>query len=208
MAKKKENLNVYVVLDRSGSMASQWEQSIEAINEYINGLKKEKIEGTITVVAFDANSSNKPALVDMIKDQSIAYFEPIVARGEIQPRGMTPLYDAAATVMNRALEADSKRTVVVVMTDGHENASKEYKQADVKKKTEQLTAKGWEVLFLGANFDVSGYTTSAGLDTTKFRNFNPTNKNENSRMYTDLTRSTVAYASTGAAIDINIQVKK
>lgn len=202
-----EKLNVYVALDRSGSMASQWKQSIEAINEYVNGLKNEKIEGTISVVAFDSNSENKPEFIDLVKEQSIAYFDPISAVGDVQPRGMTPLYDAAANVMNRALEANSERTVVVIMTDGHENSSKEFTQKTVKDKVEQLTAKGWEVLFLGANFDVAVYTHGAGLDATKMRNFNPTNSLDNARLYNDLSVATTAYARTGASMDLRDQTK-
>ncbi len=58
MAKKNKPLSVYVALDRSGSMSGErWTHAIDSINEYINGLKKEKIEGTVSIVAFDYGQS-------------------------------------------------------------------------------------------------------------------------------------------------------
>lgn len=196
-------LALYIALDRSGSMSSRWEQAIETINEYVNGLKKEKIEGKVTVVAFDTNSENKTDLVTMIENKSIAYFDPINHLGEVQPRGTTPLYDAAANVMDRALKNGAKRTVIAIMTDGHENASREYDQAAVKKKVETMTSLGYEVLFLGANFDVSSYTQSAGLSMQKMRNVDLNNVNARMMMYKDLSSTTTAYVKTGSAINIS-----
>lgn len=197
-------LSVYVALDRSGSMSGErWTHAIDSINEYINGLKKEKIEGNVSIVAFDFGQSMR--LVDLVKDQSIAYFEPL-SKECTQPSGMTPLYDAAANVMDRALEVNSERTVVVIMTDGEENSSKEYTQAKIKDKVKTLTDKKWEVLFLGANFDVSSYTAGSGLASTKMRNVNMNNDAQRFAMQADLTRSTVAYATVGAAIDLSVDV--
>ena len=145
------------------------------------------------------------SLEDVRDKQSIVYWDPIGV-DEIKPRGMTPLYDAAANVMHRALDANAKRTVIVVMTDGDENSSREYTQQKIKDLTERCTAKEWEVLFLGANFDVKTYTSNAGLKKTKMRNFDPTNQFDNARMFNDLRAATTAYAVAGQAIDLSIDV--
>lgn len=209
MAKKNKPLSVYVALDRSGSMTGErWTHAIDSINEYINGLKKEKIEGTVSIVAFDYGQSMR--LVDLVTDQSIAYFEPLTKECA-QPSGMTPLFDAAANVMNRAIVNNAERTVVVIMTDGEENSSKEYNQASIKAKVTDLTLRNWEVLFLGANFDVSQYTAGSGLASTKMRNVDFSNQIQRTAMQADLTSSTVAYATAGQAInlavDINVKAK-
>lgn len=208
MAKKA--LSVYVALDRSGSMSGErWSHAIDSINEYVNGLKKEKIEGTVNVTAFDTNG-NDVRLVELVENQSIAYYEPM-HHGIAQPSGMTPLFDAAANVMDRAIENNAERTVVVIMTDGMENASKEYSQTSIKNKVKLLEDKKWEVVFLGANFDVSGYTVGSGLATTKMRNVDFSNQIQRTAMYEDLTTSTVAYAKAGQAmnmaVDVNVKVK-
>lgn len=201
------NLSVFVALDRSGSMSGErWTTAIESLNEYVKNLQKEKIEGEVSITAFDTYHGVGGATVrleDIVKNQSIAYFEPLHP-SVLQPGGGTPLYDAAGIVMDRALERNNDRTVVVILTDGEENQSKEYTQAKIKDKVKQLQDKKWEVIFLGANFDVATYTASAGLSTGKFRNVDMSNQVMRTAMYTDLSTSTVAYAKTGAAIDLSI----
>lgn len=197
-------LSVYIALDRSGSMSGErWIHAIDSINEYVEGLKKEKIEGTISIVAFDYGQSMR--LTDLVTDQSIAYYEPL-SHDCTSPSGMTPLFDAAANIMDRALENKAERTVVVIMTDGEENSSKEYTQSKIKDKVKELEAKKWEVIFLGANFDVSNYTQGSGLATTKMRNVDMTNQNARVAMYSDLTASTVSYAKSGQAMDMSVKV--
>ena len=210
MAKKNKPLSVYVALDRSGSMSGErWTHAIASINEYINGLKKEKIEGTVNVTAFDT-SGTSVRLEELVEDQSIAYYEPLT-HNVVSPSGMTPLFDAAANVMDRALENNADRTIVVIMTDGEENSSKEYNQNKIKEKVKLLEAKKWEVVFLGANFDVSRYTADSGLAMTKMRNVDFSNQIQRTAMQADLTSSTVAYAQAGQAInlavDINVKAK-
>ena len=181
-----------------------WTNAIDSLNEYVKNLQKEKIEGEVTVIAFDANNQvngQNVRLVPILENQSIAYFEPIKF-DVLQPSGMTPLFDAAANVMDRALESNSERTVVVILTDGHENASKEYTQAKIKDKVKVLEAKKWEVIFLGANFDVATYTAGSGLASTKMRNVDMSNQWARTAMYTDLASNTVAYAKTGAAMNM------
>ena len=206
MAKKNKPLSVYVALDRSGSMSGErWTHAIDSINEYINGLKKEKIEGTVNVTAFDT-SGTSVRLEELVEDQSIAYYEPLT-HNVVSPSGMTPLFDAAANVMDRALENNADRTIVVIMTDGEENSSKEYNQNKIKEKVKLLEAKKWEVVFLGANFDVTQYTAGSGLAATKMRNVDFSNQLQRTAMQADLTSSTVAYATAGQAINLAVDVK-
>lgn len=204
------NLSVFVALDRSGSMSGErWTTAIESLNEYIKNLQKEKIEGEVSITAFDTFhgvGGTNVRLEDIVKNQSIAYFEAL-SPSVLTPGGGTPLYDAAGIVMDRALERNSDRTIVVILTDGEENQSKEYTQAKIKDKVKKLQDKKWEVIFLGANFDVATYTQNAGLSTGKFRNVDMTNLVARASMTNDLSKSTVAYATVGAAIDLSVNVK-
>jgi uncharacterized protein with von Willebrand factor type A (vWA) domain len=208
---KKNELSVFVALDRSGSMQGErWSTAVTSLNEYISNLKKEKIEGDISITAFDTYNGQLGQTVrleDIVDKQSIAYFEPLDIN-VLHPGGGTPLYDAAATVMDRALERNSERTIVVILTDGEENASKEYTQVKIKDKVKLLQDKKWEVIFLGANFDVAHYTTDSGLASTKMRNVNFNDKMATTAMYTDLSSNSVSYARTGAAMDMSgVKVK-
>ena len=214
MEKKNENLSVFVALDRSGSMSGEkWTNAIDSLNEYVKGLQKEELSGDITILAFDSDgmvsSDTKVRLSPLAESADIAYFKRIDP-AVLYPAGGTPLYDAAGHVMNLALEKNSKRTVVVILTDGEENTSKEYTQAKIKEKVKALEEKKWEVIFLGANFDVTTYTQGSGLASTKMRNFDLNNQVQRTAMYSDLTASTTAYAKTGAAMNLaeTIDIKK
>lgn len=229
MAKKKEKLSVFVALDRSGSMSGvPWTNGIEGLNSYVAGLKNEKIEGDITVVAFDSytdssspyvtmgispninpglgNTMRKPTtdLVTLANQVDITSFVPI-SPSTIQPRGGTPLFDAAANVMDRALAKNSKKTVVIIITDGHENSSVEYTQAKIKNKVEHITSRGWEVIFLGANFDVSGYTAASGLGSGKMMNFDIHDVAATRTMSNFMSANSATYLH-GGAIDLTVKV--
>ena len=194
---------IFVALDRSGSMQGEkWTGAIESINEYIANLKKEEVEGTVTIVAFDSDMRNQVRLVNILDNKSIAYYTPLGSSETIQPSGMTPLYDASAHVMDLALESKAERAVVIILTDGHENASREYDQTKIKAKTDALTKRGLEVIFLGANFDVAEYTKSAGLDMGKMRNFDLTSLQSRMRTSASLGDNTVMYAKCGASMNI------
>jgi uncharacterized protein with von Willebrand factor type A (vWA) domain len=207
---KNDELAVFVALDRSGSMSGErWTTAIESLNDYIKGLQKEKIEGEVTVVAFDSHwvaGCTTTRLETITENKSIAYFEPL-KHDVLHPAGGTPLYDAAANVMDRALERNAKRTVVVILTDGEENQSREYTQQKIKDKVKILQEKNWEVIFLGANFDVTTYTAQAGLASTKMRSVDFTNKFATATMSADLWSTTASYARTGAAMNMSPEVK-
>ena len=107
------NLSVFVALDRSGSMAGErWTTAITSLNEYIQNLQKEKIEGEVSITAFDTYhgvGGQSIRLEDIVKGQSIAYFEPLNSN-VLTPGGGTPLYDAAGIVMDRALARNNERS--------------------------------------------------------------------------------------------------
>jgi hypothetical protein len=147
-------------------MWSNWVETIGSINGYVDGLKKNKIEGTITIIAFD---DAEPALV--IRKVSIPYWETLSPE-VVSPRGGTPLYDALGNALRMASEANSEKVAVVVVTDGAENSSKEFNLASVKAAIDACTKKGWEVLFLSAdlNFNANQYTQAFGLAASKFVN--------------------------------------
>ena len=103
----KKTFAAFGAIDRSGSMSGEkWTNAIESFNVYVKGLQKEKIEGEVTLVAFDSITGvlgDQTRLETILDAQSIAYFTPINSN-VLSPSGMTPLYDAAANVMDRALE--------------------------------------------------------------------------------------------------------
>lgn len=152
MPKKKQELSVFMLLDRSGSMASKWEEALGAINAYVSGLKG----ANVTLVAFDSSDKTN---YDVLRDKVPAKKWVPVSNDDATPRGMTPLYDCVSRIVADAEAVGSEKTVILTMTDGIENTSRESDIKAVKAAVERVKSRGWEFLFLGANFDV---TTQAG----------------------------------------------
>lgn len=211
MAKAKK-VSVFVVLDRSGSMSgSRWENAIGSINTYVAGLIEDGAKGEVTVTAFDSNGfSYNNAVQSRVSSVNTANLETIrnkvkfqdynpIEINELSPRGGTPLYDATAQIIDAAEAGKTDRKVILIMTDGEENASREYNLAAIKAKIEAVKSKGWEVVFLGAEFNADILANSMGIDLNKIINVgNKGRFNQNMRMYAT---QTTAYAATGAAMD-------
>lgn len=149
------------IIDRSGSMGMIKEDMEGGINGVLEEQKKLPGEVTVDVAYFD-NVVNYDEKFLSLESASI----------EIKPRGMTALHDAivsSTTTFGDALsqlsEEDRPGTVlVIIVTDGHENASQEAKISDVKALiTQQQDVYGWTFLFLGANQDALETGDSFGL---------------------------------------------
>jgi hypothetical protein len=62
--------------------------------------------------------------------------------------------------------ADEDKVLVTVVTDGYENASREYSGKAVKALVEELKEKGWVFAYIGANHDVEAAATSIAIENT------------------------------------------
>lgn len=183
--------NVYILLDRSGSMESLWNEALGSINGYV-----EELPGKTKVMfaVFDSNG------YDVLRSSTAKDWKR-VTREDAMPRGGTPLFDASMRMMQRIEEDRADRAVFVVMTDGYENASQKYRQADVKSMADKLRAKDYEIIFLGANFDKVGDTATAyGASSAKWMNITPGNLGDTMRGFAT---STASYTTTGAAMNFS-----
>ena len=146
---------IIIVLDRSGSMEMVRDDTIGGFNAFIEDQKKAVGEAKITLVQFDDQYlvvyGGQP-----IQDVPKLTLETFV------PRGMTALLDAVGKTINIVGDRlantteDQRPSLVlfVIITDGHENASKEFKLSQIKDKIKHQTEKyNWEFVFLGADQD-------------------------------------------------------
>lgn len=161
MAKEKSGkLNAYVLLDRTGSMAIRWEEALSAVNTYVKEVGKKTPTTKFTVACFD---HFEKLCFDVLRDGvSIEKWKPITDEDAV-PRGGTPLYDALARAVGLAEKAGKKRTSIVVMTDGMENSSKETSQAAAKSMLDRCQKRGWDIVFLGADFDAFAQASMVGV---------------------------------------------
>lgn len=181
-------MNTYILLDRSGSMATLWNEALGSINNYVSKLKK---KDKVFLAAFDDQ-------YEIVRECNAGDWKD-VTNEDAAPRGMTALFDSCGKIMTKAEEDDSRKTVLVVMTDGFENASKEHTQTSIKAKVKQFEDKNWEVIFLGANFDaVDSVSGGLGLVASKSMNISAGNL---ARGLDTLANYTAAYAATGQSIN-------
>lgn len=156
---KKSELNAYILLDRSGSMASRWVEALGAVNGYAAKLAK---AGSVrlTAATFDGLDGVQ---FDVLRDGVLAANWLPLTDQEAEPRGNTPLFDAIGRLVRRAELAGAERTSIVVMTDGEENASTELTQKGAKMALARCRKRGWDVVFLGADFDAFNQAASVGV---------------------------------------------
>lgn len=190
-------MNVYLLLDRSASMQSQWAEALSSINAYVKELPKDT---NVFLAAFDHD-------YHVMRNTTVKKWNPINS-DEIQPRGNTRLFDAAARIMQRAIDDNAERTMIVVMTDGEENASLNFKQADVKALANVMDSKKWELVFLGANFDKVGDVAMNNFGRTSNKFYNMTTGNMMNSMTATLATASAAYATRGTSINFTDEDKE
>jgi len=150
--------NIRFVIDRSGSMASIKDETIGGFNAFMDEQKALPGKARVTFIQFDHQYEIVYRDID-IKEV------PLLNSRTYEPRGYTALYDAIGCALSEGMKtADpAERNILVVLTDGAENSSKEYRQGDVKKMMNSAEDLGWKVVFLGANIDVAQVSSGIGM---------------------------------------------
>lgn len=148
------NAHITVLLDRTGSMQDIRDDVIGGFNAFLAAQQAEPTPATMTLVQFD---SQDPYEV-LQAAAPIAQVPPLTAETYV-PRASTPLYDAIgrgildleATVARLPEAERPSKVVCVIVTDGHENASREFDRGKVLVLIEAKRALGWEFMFLSAD---------------------------------------------------------
>ena len=163
------NADIWFLLDRSGSMASIAEYVVSGFDGFFASQRTEAGNATVTVVQFDDQDRH-----DVIVNGLPIAQVPSV--GDLfQPRGMTPLYDAIALLLDRAErhDGDDADQLVVILTDGHENASGEWTHQRLFRRIGKLRDRGWTFVFLGANQDSYEVGDQMAIPAGNVSNFRP-----------------------------------
>ena len=161
---KKGLTELVFVVDRSGSMGGLESDTIGGFNATLEAHRKEEGEAVVSTVLFDNE-------VEVLHDRlPISEVAPITEK-EYWVRGCTALLDAVGGAVNHIdrvhgyLPEDCRpeHTIVVITTDGMENASREYTYSQVKKLISRKESEGWSFLFLGANIDAAAEAERIGI---------------------------------------------
>ena len=162
---KKDLLELIFVLDRSGSMSGLEKDTIGGFNSMMEKQKTENGEVLVTTVLFDDR-------IELLHDRmDIRALAPLTEK-DYFVRGSTALLDALGSTITRvgrnhhrmAEDYRPEKTMFVIITDGYENASREYSRSKVRELIEHEKNKyGWEFLFLGANIDAVATAETMGI---------------------------------------------
>ena len=145
---------IAVILDRSGSMESCKESTVAGFNEFIRTQRALPGEATVKLVQFDDQ-------YETVFDKPLKEC-PELTQSTFVPRGSTALLDAQGRTvveLGRELTALAEqdrpsKVIVVTLTDGMENASKEFSLDKIGEMTRDQRDKfNWDFVFLGANQD-------------------------------------------------------
>ena len=171
------NLHIYFLLDRSGSMESMATDVVGGFNGFLAAQQADGHDALMTLVQFDSQDPHE-VLVNALP---IAQVRPL-DRTRFQPRGGTPLYDAMghliadATIRAEKTAIDGRpaeEVLFVTFTDGQENQSSEYTQAQVFGLISKRQDRGWTFVYLGANHDSYAEGGKIGYSAGNVQNFAP-----------------------------------
>lgn len=163
---KNDYTHISMVLDRSGSMQSIAADTIGGFNKFLHEQKLVPGQCTVALVQFDSQSIDT-----LYHGVPIAAVADLTSRSFV-PRGGTPLFDAIGQTINATGKflkdkPDNERpakVVFVIITDGEENASREFTREKVFEMIRhQRDAYKWEFVFLGANQDAMAVGQSIGV---------------------------------------------
>jgi hypothetical protein len=162
---KKNYTHLEVILDKSGSMAPTISDTLGSLNTFI--AKQKEVPGTCSFRLTQFNATVSPGVhVDSLADVAT------ITAASYVPRGNTALLDAIGmtckTLGERLAELDEadrpEKVIVVIVTDGAENASKFYTRNQINEIiNHQRNKYSWEFTFLGANQDAIQVGTSLGV---------------------------------------------
>lgn len=159
--------HITFVLDSSGSMAKIRDDTVGGFNSFLEDQRTEEGSASVSLYEFNTNVET------IYEGRRLTDAEELDEENYI-PGGRTALYDAIVTAIdgtNSYLasldEGEPDSVVVVVLTDGKENAS-ETSQESVQGIVEYWREEfEWEFLFIGANQDAALTAERMGMDAQK-----------------------------------------
>jgi hypothetical protein len=179
--------------DESGSMAGNQQAMVEGFNDFVGNVRKDTAgkDVQMTLGFFDLRGDDSILRIKMdgpLKDCRELSLD------DYKPHGSTPLNDATVQMIHRMEKNGANRKLLVIFTDGHENAS-EMSTKKVRKLIAKKEKQGWEFIYLGANQDAWDEGAQRGIASKRSYNFTSSEAG---------TRSSFAVASELASMRTNL----
>lgn len=170
--------DITIVIDRSSSMMPMKKAVVDSINQQIGKMKENPGNNYYTLIQFDdpdsAKGSSEVFPKTVFEHKSERDLNPL-KMDDYKPRGTTALVDAICKTMRQVssrVEGKSHvKPIIIIITDGQENSSKEFSSAKMKEMIARRMESGWDFQFLAANQDawtVAGDYGMANRVTTSY----------------------------------------
>lgn len=185
---------ITIILDRSGSMQSLQDSTVSGINEF---LKEQPKEALVSLHQFDTHNMGIAIDATFV---NVPAKKARLGQNQYAPRGLTPLLDAVGSIVT-GIESKGDHTVVIV-TDGYENASRDWDRKRVKALIAAKRKKGWQFVFMGAGIDAYGDSQKLGISQDSTYAFATTDVS-NRAAWSNLSSGTQAYYK-GTSATVNM----
>ena len=200
---KKGLIHVAFIIDNSGSMSGSEADVIGGFKKTIDEQKKVK-DGECIVSLYEFASDVKQVYLGKTLDE--------VKDLDYTVGGMTRLYDGIGTAVDDIgkwlsdmdeSERPSKNLIVII-TDGGENSSTEYRLKDIKDRIKEQTNKySWDFIYLGNDLSDAKDANDIGI---KYRGFTTKKKFYNN--YDAITTGVTAYRCAASLSEANLALSK
>ncbi len=190
--KKKDSVHIAVILDRTGSMEVIRDDTIGGFNTFLKDSQRDLKGATFTLAQFDSENAYE-VLADCV---NIADVKPLT-RETYVPRACTPLLDAIGRGINdlEVKAKDATKVVMAIITDGQENASREFRLDKIKEMIKEKQDKNkWQFVFLSADLASVNDALSYGIAAASSMAYDPNSQGTQDAYYS-LTSSVRAYAT-------------
>ena len=158
-----EEMDLFFILDRSGSMGGSEMDTINGFNAFIEKQAVKNHNIRVTTILFDDKYevlySRKP----------ISKVEPLTEK-EYYVRGLTALLDSIGKTVN-TYKNNVASAMCIITSDGYENASREFNRTQNK---ELIENSGWEFVFIGADIDSYSEASHIGIRKSRVANYSKT----------------------------------
>lgn len=159
---KNKMLDVVFILDRSGSMSGSENNTITSFNEYLEKEKKNNFKTRITTILFSDNYSYLHKGLDVSKVSPLTNEDYYVG-------GCTALYDAIGSSINYIDKLDTDKVMFIIITDGYENASREFNNKKIRKMIKDHP--NYEFIYIGADIDSYSSAGNIGINSNNIANY-------------------------------------
>ena len=156
-----EEIDIIFLMDRSGSMYGSEKDTIGGFNSFIENQKRDEANAKVTTVLFDHG-------YEVLYKRKNLYDVEKLTTNEYYVRGSTALLDAIGKTINTLDKEIDNKVLFVIMTDGMENASREFSKEQIRN---LISSHNWEFIYIGADIDSYTEAGNIGIRRTHVANY-------------------------------------